>query len=52
MPLGVLALGAVFAGWLGRGHDRCRAWHFWAGAIFTRPGNHVLRRMHAGARAG
>jgi NADH-quinone oxidoreductase subunit L len=44
VPLIVLALGAVFAGWLGRGlvaPDH----HLWAQAIFTRAGNDVLEAM-------
>ncbi len=45
VPLGVLALGALFAGWLGKGMlDAEGAW--WAGAIVTGPDNHVLHAMH------
>ena len=45
VPLMVLAVGAVLAGWLGMGmvdaeHD------FWAGAIFYGEHNHVLHDMH------
>ncbi|MFO1068227.1 MAG: NADH-quinone oxidoreductase subunit L [Geminicoccaceae bacterium] len=45
IPLGVLALGAIFAGWLGRGMIGAEG-EFWAGAIFTGPENHVLHLMH------
>ncbi len=45
VPLGVLALGALFAGWLGKGMlDAEGAW--WGGAILTGPDNHVLHAMH------
>jgi NADH-quinone oxidoreductase subunit L len=45
VPLGVLAVGALTAGWLGYGMlDDTGA--FWAGAIFTAEGNHVLHDMH------
>ncbi|MCS6780381.1 MAG: NADH-quinone oxidoreductase subunit L [Geminicoccaceae bacterium] len=45
VPLGVLAMGALFAGWLGSGMlDPDGA--FWAGAIVTGPDNHVLHAMH------
>jgi NADH-quinone oxidoreductase subunit L len=45
VPLMVLAVGAVLAGWLGRGmidaeHD------FWAGAIYYGENNHILHAMH------
>ena len=45
VPLGVLALGAVFAGWAGIGmigDDGA----FWAGAIYTSEHNHVLHDAH------
>ena len=47
IPLGVLAFGAVVAGFafhgafLGHGYAE-----FWKGAIFTRPENHILEEMH------
>ncbi|MFV0332922.1 MAG: NADH-quinone oxidoreductase subunit L [Tropicimonas sp.] len=45
VPLGVLALGALFAGMAGSGMIADDgAW--WAGAIFTGPDNHVLHAMH------
>ncbi len=45
VPLGVLAAGALLAGWLGRGMlDPEGAW--WAGAIATGSDNHVLHAMH------
>jgi NADH-quinone oxidoreductase subunit L len=45
VPLMVLAVGAVLAGWLGKGmidaeHD------FWAGSIFYGEDNHILHAMH------
>ena len=45
VPLMVLAVGAVLAGWLGKGmvdaeHD------FWAGAIYYGEHNHILHAMH------
>ncbi|MDF1585972.1 NADH-quinone oxidoreductase subunit L [Marinimicrococcus flavescens] len=45
IPLGVLAVGAVFAGWLGSGMVGADG-SFWAGSIFTRPGNEVLEELH------
>lgn len=45
VPLGVLAVGALLAGWLGKGMlDAEGQW--WAGAIVTGPDNHVLHAMH------
>ena len=45
IPLIVLAIGAVLAGWLGQ--DMIAAdYHFWAGAIFHGEHNHVLHDMH------
>jgi NADH-quinone oxidoreductase subunit L len=45
VPLLVLAIGAVLAGWLGLGMlDPEGEW--WAGAIFTRPENRVLEAIH------
>jgi NADH-quinone oxidoreductase subunit L len=45
VPLGVLAAGALLAGFLGYGMIADDgAW--WAGAIFTHPDNHVLHDMH------
>jgi NADH-quinone oxidoreductase subunit L len=45
VPLGVLAVGALLAGWLGRGMlDAEGAW--WAGAIAAGPDNHVLHALH------
>jgi NADH-quinone oxidoreductase subunit L len=45
VPLVVLAVGALLAGWLGKGMlDAEGAW--WAGAIVTGPDNHVLHAMH------
>ncbi|MBM6582120.1 NADH-quinone oxidoreductase subunit L [Microvirga sp. BT689] len=47
LPLGVLALGAVVAGFvfhnafIGEGYQE-----FWKGAVFTRPENHILENMH------
>jgi NADH-quinone oxidoreductase subunit L len=45
VPLVVLALGAVFSGWLGLGMIDPEG-HFWAGAIFQGEHNHVLHDMH------
>ena len=45
VPLIVLAIGAVFAGWLGLGMIDAEG-HFWAGAIFHGEHNHVLHDMH------
>jgi NADH-quinone oxidoreductase subunit L len=45
VPLIVLAVGAVFAGWLGVGMIGPEG-EFWAGAIFTGEHNHVLHDMH------
>ena len=45
VPLGVLAAGAVFAGWLGLGMLDADGL-FWAGSIFTGPDNHVLHDLH------
>ena len=45
VPLMVLAVGAVFAGWLGVGMIDPEG-EFWAGAIFTGEHNHVLHDMH------
>ena len=44
IPLIVLALGAVFAGWLGHGLIAPNH-HLWGDAIFTREGNDVLETM-------
>ncbi len=44
VPLIVLALGAVFAGWLGHGLIAPNH-HLWGHAIFTREGNDVLETM-------
>jgi NADH-quinone oxidoreductase subunit L len=45
IPLGVLAAGALFAGFAGVGMIADDgAW--WAGAIYTGPDNHVLHAMH------
>jgi NADH-quinone oxidoreductase subunit L len=45
VPLGVLAAGALFAGFLGYGMiAEDGAW--WAGAIFSHPDNHVLHDLH------
>ncbi len=45
VPLIVLAIGAVLAGWLGLGMlDPEGEW--WAGAIFTLPENRVLEEIH------
>jgi NADH-quinone oxidoreductase subunit L len=46
VPLGVLAVGAVLAGWLGSGMVEAEG-HFWAGAIVNGPENHVMHAMHA-----
>jgi NADH-quinone oxidoreductase subunit L len=47
IPLAVLALGAVVAGFAFHeafiGHDYE---HFWKGALFTAPENHILEEMH------
>ncbi|ALA18893.1 MULTISPECIES: NADH-quinone oxidoreductase subunit L [unclassified Chelatococcus] len=47
IPLGVLALGAVVAGFAFKeafiGHDYD---HFWKGALFTGADNHILHEMH------
>jgi NADH-quinone oxidoreductase subunit L len=46
-PLYVLGAGAIFAGmvfsvaFIGEGYE-----HFWAGALFTNPDNHILHAMH------
>ena len=46
-PLYVLAAGAVFAGmvfsvaFIGEGYE-----HFWSGALYTSPDNHILHAMH------
>ncbi|NJO37563.1 MAG: NADH-quinone oxidoreductase subunit L [Rhizobiales bacterium] len=45
LPLGVLAAGAVLAGWLGLGMIEADG-QFWAGSIFTGPDNHVMHDMH------
>ncbi|HMR31830.1 MAG TPA: NADH-quinone oxidoreductase subunit L [Geminicoccaceae bacterium] len=45
IPLGVLAAGAVLAGWLGSGMVDAEG-HFWAGAIYNSEHNHVLHEMH------
>ena len=45
VPLMVLAVGAVLAGWLGRGMIDPEG-GFWAGAIFYGEHNHVLHAMH------
>ena len=45
IPLGVLAVGAVLAGWLGSGMVDAEG-HFWAGAIYNGEHNHVLHAMH------
>jgi NADH-quinone oxidoreductase subunit L len=45
IPLGVLAVGAIFAGWLGLGMLDAEG-GFWAGSIFTGPDNHVMHAMH------
>jgi NADH-quinone oxidoreductase subunit L len=44
VPLMVLAVGAVLAGWLGLG--MAEEGDFWAGSIFYGPENHVLHDMH------
>jgi len=45
IPLGILAVGALVAGFAGYGMIADDgAW--WAGAIFTHPDNHVLHDMH------
>jgi NADH-quinone oxidoreductase subunit L len=45
VPLVVLAIGAVLAGWVGRGMlDPEGAW--WAGALLTLPDNRVLEALH------
>ncbi|WP_088347632.1 MULTISPECIES: NADH-quinone oxidoreductase subunit L [Rhodomicrobium] len=47
VPLFVLAAGALFAGYLGKdyfvGEDYA---HFWRGALFTGPDNHILEHAH------
>jgi NADH-quinone oxidoreductase subunit L len=45
IPLGVLAVGALLAGLLGKGMLDPEG-GFWAGAIVTGPDNHVLHAMH------
>ncbi len=45
VPLGVLAAGALLAGFLGYGMIADDG-SWWAGAIFTHPDNHVLHDMH------
>ncbi len=45
IPLGVLAAGALFAGFAGLGMIADDG-AFWAGAIVTGPDNHVLHAMH------
>ena len=45
IPLGVLAAGAVLAGWLGTGMIGAEG-EFWAGSIFTSQDNHVMHDMH------
>jgi NADH-quinone oxidoreductase subunit L len=45
IPLGVLAAGAVLAGWLGSGMVDAEG-HFWAGSIYNGEHNHVLHDMH------
>lgn len=45
VPLVVLAIGAVLAGWVGRGMlDPEGSW--WAGALLTLPDNRVLEELH------
>jgi NADH-quinone oxidoreductase subunit L len=45
VPLMVLAIGAVLAGWLGLGMIDAEG-HFWAGSIYTGEHNHVMHDMH------
>jgi NADH-quinone oxidoreductase subunit L len=45
VPLVVLAVGAVFSGWLGLGMIDSE-YTFWAGAIYHGENNHVLHDMH------
>ena len=45
VPLVVLAVGAVFSGWLGLGMIDSE-YTFWAGAIYHGEHNHVLHDMH------
>jgi NADH-quinone oxidoreductase subunit L len=45
VPLAVLALGAVFAGWAGIGMIGAEG-EFWAGAIFFGADNHVMHDAH------
>jgi NADH-quinone oxidoreductase subunit L len=45
VPLMVLAVGAVLAGWLGTGMIDAEG-HFWAGAIYYSEHNHVMHDMH------
>lgn len=45
IPLIILAIGAVFAGWLGLDMI-ADDYHLWAGAIYHSPENHVLHDMH------
>ncbi|MGE3290947.1 MAG: NADH-quinone oxidoreductase subunit L [Geminicoccaceae bacterium] len=45
VPLMVLAVGAVLAGWLGTGMISAEQ-DFWAGAIYYGEDNHILHAMH------
>jgi NADH-quinone oxidoreductase subunit L len=45
VPLAVLALGALLAGWLGLGMIDAEG-AFWAGSIYLGPDNHVMHDMH------
>jgi NADH-quinone oxidoreductase subunit L len=45
VPLMVLAVGAVLAGWLGLGMIDAEG-HFWAGSIYHGEHNHVMHDMH------
>ncbi|HXV32102.1 MAG TPA: NADH-quinone oxidoreductase subunit L [Sinorhizobium sp.] len=47
VPLIILALGAVFAGWLFHDHFFGHAYaEFWKGALFTLPENEILEEYH------
>jgi NADH-quinone oxidoreductase subunit L len=45
VPLILLAIGAVIAGWAGHGMIEADG-HWWHGAIFVRPENNVLEQIH------
>jgi NADH-quinone oxidoreductase subunit L len=45
VPLMILAVGAVLAGWLGLGMIDAEG-HFWAGSIYFGEHNHVMHDMH------